>query len=295
MSNAPCISHFIITAKTGNKAMENFNVDAYKPKEIADRIEQISVSKSVTDPLKVFALALLAGAFIAFAAAFFTVVTHGSNMSLGITRLLGGLAFCLGLILVVVAGAELFTGNNLLVMACVDKKITLKQLLINWTVVFFGNLCGSLGLVLLIYLSGHWLMGHGAVGAQAVMIANSKVNLSFMQAFSSGILCNALVCLAVWLCFASHTVTDKILAIIFPITAFVTLGFEHSVANMYFIPAGMMAKTNPEIMKVVGDSIDLSNLNLVGFIHNLAPVTLGNIMGGSVFVGMIYWFIYLRN
>ena len=275
--------------------MENFNVDAYKPKEIADRIEQISVSKSVTDPLRVFALALLAGAFIAFAAAFFTVVTHGSNMSLGVTRLLGGLVFCLGLILVVVAGAELFTGNNLLVMACVDKKISLKQLLLNWTVVFFGNLCGSLGVVLLIYLSGHWLMGNGAVGAQAVMIANSKVNLGFMQAFFSGILCNALVCLAVWLCFASHTVTDKILAIIFPITAFVTLGFEHSVANMYFIPAGMLAKSNQEVMKIVGDSINLSHLNLVGFIYNLVPVTLGNIIGGSVFVGMIYWFIYLRN
>jgi formate transporter len=288
-------SHFIAKDNIGNKAMENFNVDAYKPKEIADRIEQISVSKSVTDPLRVFALALLAGAFIAFGSAFFTVVTHGSNMSMGITRLLGGLVFCLGLILVVVAGAELFTGNNLLVMACVDKKITLKQLLLNWTVVFFGNLCGALGVVLLIYFSGHWLMGNGAVGAQAVMIANSKVNLGFMQAFTSGILCNALVCLAVWLCFASHTVTDKILAIIFPITAFVTLGFEHSVANMYFIPAGIVAKTNQEILKIVGDSIDLSNLNSVGFIFNLIPVTLGNIMGGSIFVGMIYWFIYLRN
>ena len=275
--------------------MENFNVDAYKPKEIADRIEQISVSKSTTDPLRVFALALLAGAFIAFAAAFFTVVTHNSNLGLGITRLLGGLAFCLGLILVVVAGAELFTGNNLLVMACVDKKITFYQLLINWSVVFFGNLCGSLGLVLLIYLSDHWLMSNGAVGAQAVMIANSKVNLGFMQAFTSGILCNALVCLAVWLCFACHTVTDKILAIMFPITAFVTLGFEHSVANMYFIPAGVLAKSNQGIIKLVDNSIDLSHLNLAGFIHNLVPVTLGNITGGSVFVGMIYWFIYLRN
>lgn len=281
--------------KIGNDAMENFNVDAYKPKEIADRIEQISVSKSTTDPLRVFALALLAGAFIAFAAAFFTVVTHNSNLGLGITRLLGGLAFCLGLILVVVAGAELFTGNNLLVMACVDKKITFYQLLINWSVVFLGNLCGSLGLVLLIYLSDHWLMSNGAVGAQAVMIANSKVNLGFMQAFTSGILCNALVCLAVWLCFACHTVTDKILAIIFPITAFVTLGFEHSVANMYFIPAGVLAKSNQGIIKLVDNSIDLSYLNLAGFIHNLVPVTLGNITGGSVFVGMIYWFIYLRN
>lgn len=275
--------------------MENFSVDAYKPKQIADQIEQISVSKSATDPLRVFALAILAGAFIAFAAAFFTVVTHDSIMSGGMTRLIGGLAFCLGLILVIVAGAELFTGNNLLVMACVDKKITIKQLLLNWIVVFFGNLCGSIGVVLLIYLSDHWLMGSGAVGAQALKIANSKVNLGFVQAFTSGILCNALVCLAVWLCFACHTVTDKILAIIFPITAFVTLGFEHSVANMYFIPAGLVARTNQEIMKIVGETMDLSKLNIAGFMHNLVPVTLGNIIGGGVFVGMIYWFIYLRN
>ncbi|MDD1611542.1 MAG: formate/nitrite transporter family protein [Methylococcaceae bacterium] len=275
--------------------MENFNIDAYKPDEIAARIEQISISKSTNDPLRVFTLALLAGAFIAFAAAFFTVVTHESNLGAGITRLLGGLAFCLGLILVVVAGAELFTGNNLLVMACVNKKITLNQLLVNWTVVFSGNLCGSLGVVLLIYLSDHWLMGNGAVGAKAVMIANSKVNLGFRQALASGILCNALVCLAVWLCFACHTVTDKILAIIFPITAFVTLGFEHSVANMYFIPAGILAKTNRETLKLVGDSIDLADLNLEGFIYNLIPVTLGNIIGGSLFVGMVYWFIYLRK
>lgn len=276
--------------------MENFSVDAYKPKEIADRIEQISVSKSVTDPLRVFVLALLAGAFIAFAAAFFTVVTHDSSLSLGVTRLLGGLAFCLGLILVIVAGAELFTGNNLLVMACVDKKITLQQLLLNWTLVFFGNLCGSLGVVLLICLSGHWLMGNGAVGVQAVMIANSKVNLSFVQAFASGILCNALVCLAVWLSFASHTVTDKILAVIFPITAFVNLGFEHSIANMYFIPAGIVAKTDPAIIKLISGSSDLSHLTVVGFLlNNLVPVTLGNIIGGSVFVGMVYWFIYLRK
>ncbi len=170
-----------------------------------------------------------------------------------------------------------------------------KQLLINWTVVFFGNLCGSLGVVLLIYFSDHWLMGNGAVSAKAVMIANSKVNLGFQQAFTSGILCNALVCLAVWLCFASHTVTDKILAIIFPISAFVTLGFEHSVANMYFIPAGILAKANPVIIKIIHDSIDLSHLNWIGFLSNLMPVTLGNMVGGSVFVGMIYWFIYLRS
>ncbi|MEN9596282.1 MAG: hypothetical protein RL236_716 [Pseudomonadota bacterium] len=274
--------------------MENFSNDAYKPKEIAERIEQISVSKSATDLSKVFVLALLAGAFIAFASVFYTVVVHNSTMSPGITRLVGGLSFCLGLILVVIAGAELFTGNNLLIMAYVDKKITLKQMVANWGAVFIGNLIGSLGVVFLIYLSDEWLMTGGAVGAKAILIANEKVNLSFTAAFARGILCNALVCLAVWLCFACHSVTDKILAIIFPVTAFVAMGFEHSVANMYFIPAGIIAQYNPEIMKVVG-TVDLSHLNFMGFMANLLPVTLGNIAGGSVFVGMVYWFIYLKK
>ena len=274
--------------------MENFSVDAYKPKEIADRIEQISISKSTTDSLRIFALALLAGAFIAFAAVFYTMVIHDSTMSSGMTRLIGGLVFCLGLILVVVAGAELFTGNNLLVMACVDKKITVRQLAVNWSVVFIGNLIGSLGIVFLIYLSDHWLINSAAVGAKAVLIANGKVKLSFMAAFARGILCNALVCLAVWLCFACHSVTDKILAILFPITGFVAMGFEHSVANMYFIPAGIVAQTDSEVLKAVGN-VDLSQLNTLGFINNLLPVTLGNIVGGSFFVGMVYWFIYLRR
>lgn len=275
--------------------MDNFSIDAYKPKEIALRIEQVSISKSTIDPLRVFALSLLAGAFIALAAVFYTIVIHDSSMSPGITRLLGGLVFSLGLILVVVAGAELFTGNNLLVMACVDRKITFKQLMINWNVVFFGNLVGSLGVVALIYLSDHWLISNGAVGAKAILLANSKVNMSFMVAFSRGILCNSLVCMAIWMCFACHSVTDKILAIIFPITGFVAMGFEHSVANMYFIPAGMVAQTNPDILKLVDPSVNLSNLNASGFIQNLIPVTLGNIVGGSIFVGLIYWFIYLRG
>ena len=275
--------------------MENFSVDAYTPKEIARRIEQVSISKSTLDPFRVFALSLLAGAFIAFAAVFYTIVIHDSTLSSGITRLLGGLVFCLGLILVIVAGAELFTGNNLLVMACVDKKITLKQLLVNWVIVFVGNLVGSLGIVFLIYLSDQWLISGGALGAKVVMIANSKVNLDFMPAFARGILCNALVCMAVWMCFACHSVTDKILTVLFPITGFVAMGFEHSVANMYFIPAGILAQLNPDIMQMVGTSIDVSHLNLMGFIHNLLPVTLGNIVGGSVFVGMVYWFIYLRT
>lgn len=275
--------------------MDNFSVDAYKPKEIALRIEQVSISKSVLEPSRIFALALLAGAFIALAGVFYTLVIHDSNMSHGITRLMGGLVFSLGLVLVIVAGAELFTGNNLLVMACVDQKITFKQLMLNWGIVFIGNLVGSLAIVVLIYFSDHWLINGGGVGVKAIMIANTKVNLSFMVAFSRGILCNILVCLTVWMCFACHSVADKILVIILPITGFVAMGFEHSVANMFFIPAGIIAQTNPDIMQMMSPSVDLSHLNISGFMGNLLPVTLGNIVGGSLFVGLTYWFIYLRD
>lgn len=278
--------------------MENFSIDAYTPKEIAARIEKAAVSKSVLQASKVFVLALLAGAFIAFGAAFYTITVYNSTMSPGITRLLGGLVFCLGLTLVVVAGAELFTGNNLLVMAYVDKKITLQQLAANWLIVFTGNFIGALGVVFLVYLSGHWLMDGGAVGAKAVLIANAKVKIDFLQALARGILCNALVCLAVWLCFAGRNVTDKILAILFPITAFVAMGFEHSVANMYFIPAGILAQYDATVLQAAqagGNALDLSDLNIWGMFKNLIPVTLGNIIGGSIFVGLVYWFIYLRE
>jgi len=276
--------------------MDHFSVDAYSPKEIAARIESVGVSKSTGEPLRVFALAILAGAFIAFGAVFYTIVTHDSTgVSAGLMRLVGGLSFCLGLILVVVAGAELFTGNNLIVMAYVDDKVSLQQLLANWSIVFVGNFIGAVGILLLIYLSGHWQIGGGALGAKVLAIANAKVNLTWMEAFTRGILCNILVCLAVWLCFAGRTVVDKVLAIIFPITAFVAMGFEHSVANMYFISAGLLAKQQPELVQLVG-SMNLDELTTQGFLfNNLLPVTLGNIIGGSVFVGLFYWFIYLRD
>jgi len=276
--------------------MDNFSVDAYTPKEIAARLETVGISKSGGDPLRVFALAILAGAFIAFGALLYTLVTFDSgNIAVGVMRLLGGLVFCLGLILVVVAGAELFTGNNLIVMAYVDKKVTLPQLLNNWLIVYIGNFVGAIGVLVLIYFSGHWDIGHGNVGAKAIAIANYKVNLSWMEAFTRGILCNILVCLAVWLCFAGRTVVDKVIAIIFPITAFVALGFEHSVANMYFISAGLLAKQQPELAQLV-TNMSLDGLTINGFIvGNLVPVTLGNIIGGSVFVGLFYWFIYIRK
>jgi formate transporter len=277
--------------------MDNFSVDAYTPKEIAARIEKAGISKSLGDPIRVLALSILAGAFIALGAVFFTLVTYdSSHIAAGLMRLLGGLVFCLGLILVVVAGAELFTGNNLIVMAYVDGKVSFWQLMKNWLIVYIGNFIGALGILLLIYLSNHWLMADGAVGAKAILIANAKVNLSWTEAFSRGILCNILVCLAVWLCFAGRSVVDKIVAIIFPITAFVAMGFEHSVANMYFIPAGLMAMQQADLVAMTGGNVDLANLTISGFLlTNLLPVTLGNILGGSVFVALFYWFIYLRD
>lgn len=276
--------------------MDPFSIDAYRPEEIASRIQKLGVVKSNGDPWRVLALSLLAGAFIALGAALFTIVTHdAAELATGVLRLIGGLAFCLGLILVVVAGAELFTGNNLIVMAYVDGQVTLKQLLSNWTLVYIGNFIGALGIMLLIYFSGHWQIGNGAVGTHAIMIADAKVNLTWMEAFSRGVLCNILVCLAVWLCYAGRSVTDKVLAVIFPITAFVALGFEHSVANMFFIPAGMMAQTDILIASTM--TIPASeHLSISGFLsQNLIPVTIGNIVGGSVFVGLFYWFIYLRK
>ncbi len=280
--------------------MEHFEIDAYAPAQMAVRVEKAGVTKGNLDFASVFALAMLAGAFIAFGAVLCTYVIHDSPLSAGLTSLLGGLVFCLGLILVIVAGAELFTGNNLLVMAYVSRKITLGQLLRNWAIVFTGNFVGSLFIVLLIFLSGQWTAGESAVGVKALMIASSKVDLTLWQALSRGVLCNILVCLAVWLCFSGRSVADKILAIIFPITAFVALGFEHSVANMYFIPAGLLVKQNPQVLAAaqaaLGEAPDLSKLTIHGFLlYNLLPVTIGNIIGGSVFVGAIYWFIYLRH
>ena len=280
--------------------MKEFELDAYATAQKAARVEKAGITKGNLNLLSSLALAVLAGMFIAFGAVLFTFVIYDSPLSVGLTKLIGGLVFCLDLILVIVAGAELFTGNNLLMMAYVSRKISLEQLLRNWGIVFFGNFIGALIVVILIWLSGHWSTGNSAVGLKALMIANGKVNLGVLPALIRGVLCNMLVCLAVWLCFSGRSVTDKILAILFPITAFVALGFEHSVANMYFIPAGLFLKRDPEVLaaaqSLLGKMPDLSRLTISGFlIRNLLPVTIGNIIGGSFFVGAIYWFVYLRR
>jgi formate/nitrite transporter len=279
--------------------MEHYDIDAYVPAQMAVRVEEAGIVKGNRDYLSEFILAMMAGVFIGLGAAFFTYVIHDSTLSTGLTKLIGGFVFSLGLILVIITGAELFTGNNLIVMAFVSRKISLRQLLNNWGVVFAGNFIGALIVVFLIFLTGQWIAGRSSVGVTALMIANAKVNLTFWQAISKGILCNILVCLAVYLCFSGRSVTDKILAILFPITAFVALGFEHSVANMYFIPAGLLLKYSPEVMAaapdILGRTPDLSNLTMYGFlVNNLLPVTIGNIIGGTFFVGIVHWFLFLR-
>ncbi|MBI3832366.1 MAG: formate/nitrite transporter family protein [Planctomycetes bacterium] len=264
-------------------------MDGYMPAEIAGRVEDVGVKKAQMDMATMFVLAVLAGAFIALGAAFSTVASTGSTLGFGPTRALAGLVFSLGLILVVVAGAELFTGNNLITLAWASKRVSCFALVRNWVVVFAGNFVGALATAGIVYLSGQWKLNNSAVGATAVALAEAKVQLPFVEALFRGVLCNALVCLAVWLCFGARTTTDKILAIVFPISAFVACGFEHSVANMYFVPLALFIR--PEL-NLPGESA----LSWPAFlINNLLPVTIGNIIGGAGMVGAVYWFVYLRK
>ena len=264
---------------------EIFGFDAYSPKEIAERVETIGVTKARLPWKTVAMLGLLAGGFIGLGALYFTLVTSDTSLGFAAARLLGGLTFSLGLILVVVAGAELFTGNNFLIMAWASRRITTGELARNWLIVYLANFAGAVGLVFLVFLSHHWQMNSSAVGTNAVKIAAAKAALPFWEAFFKGILCNILVCLAVWLALAGRSVTDKICAIIFPISAFVAAGFEHSVANMYFIPLGILLR---EQIPVAG----AENLSWLGLCSNLVPVTLGNMVGGSVMVALVYYFVY---
>lgn len=270
-------------------------IDAFPPSEMAERMENVGVNKARMDFWSMFVLAVLAGSFIGMGAEFFTIVTTDSGLGFGMQKLVGGLVFSLGLILVIVAGAELFTGNNLIMMAWASGKLTLAQVMRNWIIVYLGNLVGALVEVVLMYLTKQWALANYHVGATALDIAYAKVNLSFTEGVVRGIMCNALVCLAVWLCMSARSVTDKILVILFPITAFVASGFEHSIANMYFIPMGLLLKGEPQVVAAAGKVAgDLVNLNLQGFIGNLVSVTTGNVFGGGFMVAVVYWFIYRR-
>lgn len=264
-----------------DKSENPTGLDAYAPGQIAARVESAGIAKVAQPLATTFMLSLLAGAFIAFGGMLYTLAMTDHGLGFGPARLLGGLVFSLGLILVIVAGAELFTGNNLVVMAFADGRISLSALLRNWTVVFIGNVAGSLGMAVLMAMSGTLGLGDGMVAETAIRIAEAKANLPATEAFIRGLLCNALVCLAVWLCFAARSVTDKILAIVFPVTAFVALGFEHSIANAYLIPVGLLAG---------GVNIGFADAS-----QNMLFVTLGNIVGGGVFVALVYWVIYGRK
>lgn len=280
---------------------QSLSFDALLPAAMAQKAEDAGVAKANLGIWRMFALAVLAGAFVAMGAVFATTVTAGAGGTLpfGLVKLAGGFVFCLGLILVIVAGAELFTGNNLIVMAWAGGRVSTSRLLRNWVIVYLGNFVGSLLTAVGMFLSGQYSFGGGAVGLNALNIAKAKVTLGFGQAIVLGIFCNALVCLAVWLCMSARTTTDKILAIIFPITAFVAAGFEHSIANMYFIPVALFIKAGAN-SPVWGSGLDFvaaeyANLTWSNFfLVNLLPVTIGNIIGGAVMVGLVYWFIYLR-
>ncbi len=256
-----------------------FELDAYAPKEIAARVREVGVAKARLPLLTLALLGVLAGAFIGLGALMFTLVASDASLGFAASRLLGGLVFSLGLILVTVAGAELFTGNNMLAMAWASGRVSTAEVLRNWVVVCAANFVGAAGLALLVWLSGHADLNRGEVGQAAIRIASAKAHLPWVEAFFRGVLCNLLVCMAVWMALAGRSVADKAVAIVFPITAFVAAGFEHSIANMYFFPLAM----------ALGAPISGADM-----LRNLVPVIAGNIVGGSVLVALVYWVIYLR-
>ncbi len=268
---------------------EIFGFDAFSPAEIAERIENIGVNKAKLPFLSIIMLGILAGAFIALGALFYVVVISDHSLNFALSRVLGGFVFSLGLVMVVIAGAELFTGNNLLVMAWADQKISSYELLRNWLLVSVSNFFGAIGIVLLVFFSNHLNMNDGALRESYLQIARTKCAIPWPQAYFSGILCNIFVCLAVWMSQAGRSVVDKVIVIVFPVSAFVASGFEHSIANMYFIPMGLF-------IQGFGNSTSSAMvLSISGMFGNLIPVILGNLTGGVVFVSMFYHFIYKRK
>jgi formate transporter len=296
-----------------DRTPQAITIDPILPSDMAIRAEQTGVRRASMDVLTVFVLSVLAGAFISFGAIFATTVSAGTitigpagdgvvmsaALPSGITRLLTGLVFSVGLILVVVGGAELFTGNTLLVMAWASTKVTTRAVLLNWLIAFVGNCIGTVATAALMFLTTQYTFGNGAVGLVALTTAHSKAALDFVPALTLGIMCNALVCVAVWMCFSARTTIDRVVTIVPPISAFAAAGFEHSIANAYFIPIGLFIKSGApdsfwaSIGKTAADFPALTWSNFL--FGNLVPVTIGNIIGGSVLVGAVYWFVYLRK
>ncbi|MBX9871874.1 MAG: formate/nitrite transporter family protein [Burkholderiaceae bacterium] len=269
---------------------ELYGSDAYAPAQIAQRIESVGVTKARLPTLQLLMLGVLAGAFIGLGAMLFALVKSDATLGFATSGLLGGLVFSLGLLLVVVAGAELFTGNNLLAMAWADGRITSRELLRNWVLVCTANFVGAAGLAVLVFASGHAGLNGGAIGQTVVKIALAKQELPPMQAFFRGVLCNVLVCMAVWMAMAGRSVVDKAVAVVPPIAAFVAAGFEHSIANMYFMPLAMLLQHfGPAGLAA------LPSVTWTGMLGNLLPVIAGNLLGGSVLVGLSYYLIYRRK
>jgi len=259
---------------------ELFDMDAYTPREIAMRIESVGVAKARLRLPSMFILAILGGAFIGLGAMYCVVLRSDPGLGLAARQLLAGVSFSLGLVLVIVAGAELFTGNNLLVMAWADHRISAFELLRSWAVVFVGNAVGAGGLAMLVYWSGHPAMHGGLVAGEYLHIAQVKMAQSSFQAFQLGLLCNALVCLAVWMAMAGRSVADKAVSVVFPVSAFVAAGFEHSIANLYLLPMAILLQGPDGVL--AWESVLISQL----------PVIIGNIIGGSVLVGLVYHMVY---
>ena len=265
-----------------------FNLNAYSPAEIKEAVEKVGVKKANLPFLASLMLAIIAGGSIGLGALYYTVIVSDAGLSFATARVMGGVVFSLGLVIVLVGGAELFTGNNLIVMAWASGHVSTKEMLRNWVIVYFGNLIGAVGLVVLVFFSHHLEMNGGRVGLSILNTAVAKIQPDAVTLFFKGVLCNLLVCLAVWLAYAGRSVTDKVVALVFPVSAFIAAGFEHCVANMYFLPlAWLMTQTGS-----VPADFDASVITMTGIIHNLVPVTLGNIVGGAGLVGAMYWTIY---
>jgi formate/nitrite transporter len=274
--------------------------DAIMPAAIAARAEDAGVTRAALDPLTLLVLSLLAGAFVSFGAIAATTMGAGAgNMPFGVVRLLIGIVFCTGLIMVVIGGAELFTGNNLIVIAWASGRVKTSDVLFNWVVVYLGNVAGGIVTAALMFYTTQYTFDSGSVGLVALNTANAKSSFAFIPALTLGIMCNVLVCLAVWMCYSARTNVDRILTLVPPVAAFAMAGFEHCIANAYFIPFGLFVKAGaPEsfwaaIGKTPADFPDLTWSNFV--FGNMLPVTLGNVIGGSILVAAVYWFVYLRG
>lgn len=274
----------------GVEPIAKSSTDCFSPQEIEQNVEALGLKKA-RSPLAVSLLqAFLAGIYIGLGGLFFCIVLADATLGFAAQRLLGGLVFALGLGLVAIAGAELFTGNCLLVMAWAQGQIKAWEVGKNWTIIWLGNLVGALVLVVLVFLSHHWAMNNGAVGMAVIKLAISKLTPDFLPIFVKGILCNLLVCLAMWMSYAGRTVTDKMIGLVLPVMAFIAAGFEHCIANMYLLPLAWVLVTTGHAPA----GLDVSVVTIPAIVHNLIPATLGNIVGGGGFVGLVYWAIYRK-